>query len=102
MPKKLQSDPNVAVVSLACIKNHAKADGVDTNKVVALVARMTDGTLISGQSVNFSSSNGTITTSVVTDASGTAIAMLTSTTAGSSEVQAELNRTRMTTTVTFD
>ncbi|MHC5178848.1 Ig-like domain-containing protein [Serratia rhizosphaerae] len=102
MSKKLQSDPNAVVVSLTCIKNHAKADGVDTNKVVALVARLTDGTLVSGQSVNFSSSNGTITTPVVTDASGTAIAMLTSTTAGSSEVQAELNRTRATTTVTFD
>jgi hypothetical protein len=102
MPKKSQSDPNAMVVSLTCIKNHAKADGVDTNKVVALVARMTDGTLVSGQSVNFSSSNSTITTPVVTDASGTAIAMLTSTTAGSSEVQAELNLTRVTTTVTFD
>ncbi|WP_261423544.1 Ig-like domain-containing protein [Serratia quinivorans] len=93
------ADSNSALLvtgSLQVIRDGAKADGVDTNKVQVQVSD-SSGNLLSGENVQFSADNGVQLSadSVASDAQGNVSVTLTNTLAGVSNVSAQLNNSKL-------
>ncbi|WP_213990737.1 Ig-like domain-containing protein [Sodalis sp. dw_96] len=84
------ADPTTAKVTLSVVHTGMVADGIATNEVSALVTDA-NGNPLSGQTVAFTASNGTVTSVInPTGADGIATANITSKTAGPSTVTATL------------